>query len=96
VRADIATRGGMTETHHALKAYTSRLRNELTQAISDLRNELKQDISELRNELKQDVSDLPHESKQDASALESCFIQSMFVQAIGLIRLTVTLVELLS
>ncbi len=85
VRADIATRGDMTEAHHALKADTSPLRNELTQAISDLCHELKQDISDLRNELQQDVS-----------ALESCFIRWMFVQAIGLTGLTVTLVDLLS
>jgi hypothetical protein len=43
-----------------------------------------------------DLNDLRHELKQDMSALESRLIKWMFVQAIGIIGLTVTLVELLS
>lgn len=42
-----------------------------------------------------DLNDLRHEIKQDLSALESRFIKWMFVQAIGIVGLTVTAVGLL-
>jgi hypothetical protein len=64
------------------------------QARADLAT--KGDLTETHNALKADMADLRHELKQDMAALESRLIKWMFVQAIGIIGLTVTLVELLS
>ena len=82
----------------ALRSDTAELRAELKGDMAELRAELKGDMAELRAELKDDMAELRAEIQavemRVAERFEALYKQ-LWVMAVGIVGLTVTLVKII-
>ena len=97
--ANALKEAGFEETQAA--AIVDALRHAVTEEVatkanlSGLRTELKADLGELRAELKTDLSELRTELKTDLSELRADLYRALWMQAAGIIGLTVALLKIL-
>jgi hypothetical protein len=97
--------GDMDTSELATKADLGVLRTELADVKTDMaemRSELKTEMAELRSELKTEMADLRSELrteiagvKGEIAALKGEMFRFMYLQAMGIVGLTVALVKLL-
>ncbi len=102
-KTDIAdVRGDTNELRTELKSDMNELRTELKSDMNELRTELKSDMNELRMEFKADMATLRAEFKADMAALKADngelradLYRALWMQAAGIIGLTVALLKIL-
>lgn len=86
-----ATREDVANAKSEIKQEIADLRAEVKQEIGDLRSEVKQEIVRLETKMEKEIGNLRIEIKADRAEL----YKFMFVQALGIVGLTVALVKLL-
>jgi hypothetical protein len=96
---DMDTSELATRTDVALvRTEVADLRSELKSEIADLRSELRTEVADLRSELRTEIAGVKGEVagvKGEIAALKGEMFRFLYLQAMGVVGLTVALVKLL-